>query len=233
MVTVEDAIIARYTKDGKHFEILVDPETAYNLKEGKTVSLSRMLATNLVFTDAKKGTKAGSNDIQAAFGTSDVEKIAEMIVKNGDLQLTTNFRRKKIEERRKQIANFISRNAINPQTKVPHPQDRILNAMDIAKVNVDPFKSTEQQVDGIVKALKSVLPISMEEAELNIEIPAQYAGRAHGVLKEYNIRKEQWLSNGSLAAKIVIPAGLKESIYRKLNAITAGSAKIMEEVKKQ
>ncbi len=233
MVTVEDAIIARYTKDGKHFEALVDPDMAYDLKEGKTVSLSRMLAANIIFTDAKKGTKAGSNDIQSVFATTDVEKITEIIVKKGELQLTTEFRRKKTEERRKQIATFISRHAINPQTRVPHPQDRILNAMDIARVNVDPFKPAEQQVDDVIKVLKAVLPISIEEAELNIEVPAQFAGRAYGMLKEYNIQKEQWLSNGSLIVKISIPAGLKESIYRKINALTAGNAKIMEEVKKQ
>jgi ribosome maturation protein SDO1 len=232
MVTVEDAIIARYTKDGKHFEILVDPTIAYDLKEGRIVSLSRMLAANIVFTDAKKGTKAGTVDLQTAFATTDVEKIAEAIVKKGELQLTTEFRRKKTEERRKQIATFISKHAINPQTKVPHPPDRILNAMDIARVNVDPFKPAEQQVEDVIKALKSVLPISMEEAELNIEVPAQFAGRAYGMLKEYNIQKEQWLANGSLIVKIAIPAGLKESIYRKINALTAGNARIVEEVKR-
>ena len=232
MVTVEDAIIARYTKDGRHFEILVDPAIAYDLKEGRTVSLGRMLAANIVFTDAKKGTKAGSHDIQAVFATTDVEKIAETIVKKGELQLTTEFRRKKTEERRKQIATFISKYAINPQTRMPHPPDRILNAMDIAKVNVDPFKPAEQQVEETIKALKSILPISMEEAELNIEVPAQFAGRAYGALKEFNIQKEQWLANGSLIVRIAIPAGLKESVYRKINALTGGNARIVEEVKR-
>ncbi len=232
MVTVEDAIIARYTKDGKHFEILADPAIAYDLKEGKIVSLSRMLAANIIFTDAKKGTKAGTVDLQTAFATTDVEKISEIIVKKGELQLTTEFRRKKTEERRKQIATFISKHAINPQTKMPHPPDRILNAMDIAKVNVDPFRPAEQQIDDAIKALKTVLPISMEEAELNIEVSAQFAGRAYGMLKEYNIQKEQWLANGSLIVKIAIPAGLKESVYRRINALTAGNARIVEEVKR-
>jgi len=232
MVTVEDAIIARYTRDGKHFEILVDPEIAYDLRESKTVSLGRMLAANIIFTDAKKGTKAGTDNIQSVFDTTEVEKIAEIIVKKGDLQLTTVFRRKKIVERRKQIASFISKHAINPQTRLPHPLDRILNAMDIARINVDPFRPAEQQVDDTIKALKPVLPISIEEVELSIEIPAQYAGRAYGLLKEYKIQKEQWLANGALAVKITIPAGLKEVVFKRVNALTAGSAKIAEEVKK-
>ena len=44
MVTVDEAIIAKFDKDGKHFEILVDSELAYGMKEGKIVSLSKMLA---------------------------------------------------------------------------------------------------------------------------------------------------------------------------------------------
>ena len=44
MVTVEEAIIAKIDKAGKHFEVLVDPNIAYELREGKIVSISKMLA---------------------------------------------------------------------------------------------------------------------------------------------------------------------------------------------
>ena len=233
MVTVEDAIIARYTSSGRHFEILVDPALAYDLREGKSVSVNKMLAANLVFTDAKKGTKAGVADMEIVFETTDVEKIAATIIKKGDLQLTTDFRRKKSAERKKQIATFISKHAINPQTRTPHPPDRILNAMDSAKINVDPFKRAEQQVEDVIDALKPILPISVEQVTLNIEIPAQYAGRAYGILKEYNIQKEQWLSNGALLAKITIPAGLKETIFRRVSSLTSGTAKVIEEEAKK
>lgn len=227
MVTVDEAIIARYDKEGKHFEILVDSNLAYDMKEGKSVSLSKMLASNIVFSDARKAVKAGDNDILKAFKMNDIEKIAEQIVRNGELQLTTDFRRKKTEEKRKQVAAFISKHAINPQTRLPHPQDRILNAMDIAKINIDPFRPAEQQVDGVIKALKPVMPISVEELKLHIEIPARYASRAFGLLKN-NISEQRWLADGSLSAKIALPAGMKDEIYHKINAATEGSAKITE-----
>lgn len=227
MVTVDEAIIARYGKEGKHFEILVDPDIAYELKEGKTVSLSKLLASNIIFSDVRKAVKAGEHDIEKVFGTHDLEKIAEQIVKKGDIQLTTEFRRRKIEERRKQVAAFISRHAINPQTRLPHPQERIMNAMDMAKVNIDPFKPAEQQVDDIIKALKPIIPISIEELKLRVEIPANYAGRAFGILKD-NIHEQQWLTDGSLLARITIPAGLRDEIYHKINKVTEGSAKITE-----
>lgn len=228
MVTVEDAIIAKISRSGKHFEILVDPDIAYDLREGKSVSISKMVAVNVVCTDAKKGLKASPSDIQTAFGTLDIEKIAVEIVKHGEIQLTTEFRRKKIEERKKQIATLISRNAINPQTKVPHPPDRVLAVMDQVHVNIDPFKSAEQQVDDVIKAVKQVLPISIEEIVLAVLIPAQYSSRAYGVVKEFGILDEKWLSDGSLAAKIKIAAGIKETVLRRLSNATEGNVKVEE-----
>jgi len=232
VVTVDEAITARYEKDGKHFEILVDAEMAYDLKEGKSVSLQRMLAVNQVFTDARKASKATPSDVLKAFGTQDMEKIAEAMVMHGDVQLTTEFRRKKAEERKKQVADLISTYAINPQTRLPHPQQRILAAMDQARVHVDPFKPADQQMEGVIKAIKEILPISIEEITLTVEIPARYAGRGYGVVKEYGIHQENWLSDGSLVVKISIPAGLKETVFRRIGALSEGSARIEEAARK-
>ena len=228
MVTVDEAIIAKIIKEGKHFEILVDSEIADDLREGKTVSLSRMLAVNGVFKDAKKADKASPADVHKAFGTDDMEKIAEYIVRHGEIQLTTEFRRRKVEERRKQIATIISRNAINPQNKMPHPQERILAAMEQARVNVDPFKPADSQVEDIVKEIKKILPISIEEMTLFVEIPAQYSSRVHGAMKEMGIQQEKWMPDGRLVAKLIVPAGLKEAVFRKLGNLTEGNAKIEE-----
>ena len=232
MVTVDEAIIARYEKDGKHYEILVDPELAYSLKEGKSISLQKMLAVNALFTDSKKGMKASPSDVTKSFGNIDMEKIAEIIVKKGDIQLPTDIKRKKTEEKRKQVAAMISRNAHNPQTGIPHPQERIMNAMSQVHINIDPFKPAEQQIDDVIKAIKEILPISMEEITLNIMASAQHAGRVYGILKEYGtIKNDKWLSDGSLSATIIIAAGAKDKLYSSLNSITAGNIKI-EEVKK-
>ena|SRR3989344_434578 len=229
MVTVDEAIIAKHMKDNKHFEILVDPELAYQAREGKIVSLSRMLAINQVFTDAKKATKASDADVKAAFGTNDVEKVAEQIVKHGEIQITTDFRRKKVEEKKKQIAAFISRQAVNPQTKMPHPQERIMNAMEQARVHIDPFKPAEQQVETTLKAIQSVLPISVEETTIHVDVPAQYAGHAFGIIKELGIvEDQQWMNDGSLHVKIRFPAGLKEKVYSRLNSVTQGNVRITE-----
>lgn len=224
MVTVGEAVIAKLEKEGTHFEILVDPLLAYDFKAGKSVSIQKMLAVNEVYTDSKKGLKAGSADVERAFSTQNVEEIAAEILRKGDVQLTTEFRRKKAEEKRLQIASLISKNAINPQTKLPHPQERIENAMEKARVNIDPFLPADQQIQEILKSLKSILPISMEETEIEVLIPAKYAGKVFGSLKNIGtIINQQWLSDGSLAVKLKMPAGMKQNAYEKLNSLTGGS----------
>lgn len=224
MVTLDKAVIAKLDKNGKHFEILVDSDLAYAYKEGKSVSLASMLAVNHVFNDASKGTKSPESDLKA-FGTDDPFIIAEEILKKGEIQLTTEFRRKKAEEKRLQIAFIISRNAINPQTKLPHPQQRIENAMEQAKVNIDPSVPADQQVPAIIAALRSILPISIEMAEVEVVIPARYASRAFGVMKTMgDVVSQKWTQDGSLAIIIKVPAGLKNEIIGKINSLAGGSA---------
>jgi ribosome maturation protein SDO1 len=227
MVTVEKAIIAKLTKGGKHFEVLVDSELAYDFRSGKAVSANKMLAVSQIFTDAKKGDRVVTTDLEKVFGTSDVNKIAEIIVKTGEIQLTTEFKRKKTEEKRKQIATMISRAAIDPRTKVPHPPDRVLNAMEQAHVNVDPFVAAEQQVAEVIKAVKQILPLSIEEVEMTVEIPAKYSGRVHGAIREYGMPSEQWVGQ-ILIIKIKIPAGLKEKFYSHMAGITENNARVNE-----
>ena len=227
MVTVEKAIIAKLEKSGKRFEVLVDPDIAYDLRSGKAVSLSKMLAISQIFSDAKKGDRVPTGDLERAFGTADANKIAEVIVKTGEIQLTTDFRRKKIEEKRKQIATLISRAAIDPRTKMPHPPERVLNAMEQSHVNIDPFAPAEQQTEGVIKAIKAVLPMSIEEVDLIVEVPAKYGSAVQRAAREYGSGKEQW-SGANFMLHIKIPAGLKEKFFSHMSGISEGNAKIVE-----
>ena len=50
----------------------------------------------------------------------------------------------------------------------------------------------------------------MEQAELTIEVPAQYSGSAFGAIKNMGIIKDQqWKSDGSLLVKLQIQKYLK------------------------
>lgn len=222
---VNKAVIARLKKEGKNFEILVDGDKAilFN-EENSPVKLEDVLVTNDVFSDVKKGEHAPETDMQRLFKTTNKKEIARLIVKEGDIQLTTEHQNKIREEKRKRIIDIIHRNTVDSKTGLPHPITRIENAMKEAKVNVIFSKGAEAQVQDVIKLLRPLLPIKFEIRELSIVIPPNYLGGAFHILKSYGkILKEDYKNDGSLSAVLEIPGGMQEDLIDKLNSLTHGS----------
>ncbi len=225
MVRLEDAVIAKLSSHGTNFEVLVDPELALALRSGQSVDIKNVLAIDKIFKDSKKGDKASEEMVQKAFGTTDVLKTAEQIIRRGEIQITTEQRRKMRDERLKQIVTLISRRSINPQTGLPHPPARIESAMEKARVHVEVFKSAEEQLPPIVKELRPILPLKFETRRIAIKIPTTYVGKASMVVKGFAaVKQEQWLNDGSWAVVVEIPAGLQAEFFDKLNELTRGEA---------
>ncbi len=225
MVALDESIIARLKTHGKTFEVFVDPDGALAFKKGDPVKIEDVLAVEDVFSDAKNGDRPAEQDVINAFGTTDAVRIAEKIINEGELQLTTEQRRKIQEDKKKQIIAFIARNAINPQTKAPHPPARIETAMDEAGIHIDPMKSVEEQVDITMKAIRPIIPIRFEEVKVAIKLPPEYAAKAYGgVAKFGSLLKQEWQNDGSWIGVISIPAGMQDELYSLLNRLTKGSA---------
>jgi len=217
--------VARISRDGEHFEILVKPQQALDYRMGKKTSMSELLAIDTIFTDANKGTKASEEKLKKAFGTLDPLAIAEIIIAKGQLQLTTDQRRQLTEAKRKQIIAFIARNAVDPKTNMPHPPMRIEQAMEKIHYSIDPFTEAEEQAKDILKLLRPILPIKMENVNVEIRIPTEYAARAYGAVKGYGtIRKDEWRADGSWHGIIEMPAGSYAPLLEKLGEITRGTA---------
>ena len=233
MISIDKAVVARLKVKGMNFEILVDPRKALEIRKGANFNIQDVLAYPAIYKDAKKGEAAKTEDLQKAFGTTDVYKIAEEIIKKGEFSLTTEQRRELIEEKKNQIANIISKRAINPQTNTPHPPQRILNAMEQAGVNIDPFIDAEVQVEKVLKAIKPILPIKFEKVILQIKIPAQFIGKAYSIVtKAGEVKSEEYASDGSLQIQIEIFSGVQDEFFRKLAEVTKGSyeSKILRKV---
>jgi len=221
MVDVDKAVIAKLKKGENVFEILVDCEKALDFKRGKGVNLDDVLATNDIFKDVKKGEHA--SDLMKFFNTEDKREIAIKIIKEGEVQLTSDYKKKLRDEKRKQIINHIHRNAVNPDTNLPHPPQRIESALEEVKVNIDEFKPVEEQLKEILPKLRVILPLKYEIREIAIKIPGTYAGKCFGVLKQYGkLLKDEWQNDGSLVAVVEIPAGVQEELFDKLNGLAHG-----------
>lgn len=219
--------LAKLKKGNANFEISVNPEKAMDFKKGKA-SIEEALQFSQIFSDLKKGLHASEEAMQKNFNTTNTIEIAKQIILEGEIQLTSDYRKKVQEQKKKQIITFISVNGINPKTNSPHPPNRIESALDEAKINIDGLKSVEEQVKNIVPKLQVIIPIKFVVKEIEVQVPSDYAGKACNPIKQFGkVIKENWNNDGSWHALIEIPGGLEQEFYDKLNKLTHGSAEVM------
>ncbi|WP_456370046.1 ribosome assembly factor SBDS [Geoglobus sp.] len=225
MVSLEKAVIARLRKGGETFEVLVDPYLARDLKEGKEVNFDDLVAVEEVFHDAKKGDRASIDDIEKIFQTRDIREVIKRIILEGEVQITAEQRKEMLEQKKRQIIEYIRRNAIDPRTNAPHTYARIEAAMEEARVSVDIFRPVEAQAREIVKALKPILPLKFEEVEIAIKIPPEHTGKAIGALYNFGtVINEEWQRDGSWICVMRIPAGMQGDLMDLLGKVAKGEA---------
>ena len=222
-----DVTVVRYSFEGEKFEILVKPDPALDFKLGKKKDISSVLVSDEIYTDSNKGTKPSTEKLLKAFKTDNETEIAQKILEKGDLNLTTDQRRKMVEGKKKQIVEFIAKSFVDPRTHLPHPPLRIEQAMKDARVSIDPQKIVDEQIKDVVEKLRSIIPLKSENLSLEIIVPAQYASQSYAVLKSVgSLKKEEWQNNGSLKAILEIPAAARPNVIDKLGSITKGSATV-------
>ncbi|MBI2547422.1 MAG: ribosome assembly factor SBDS [Candidatus Aenigmarchaeota archaeon] len=222
-VSIEKAVVARLNYGQQKFEILVDPNKAMDFKNGKMIPMEEILAYPIIYKDVKSTEAVPEKDLQKTFGTTEANRIAPIILKQGEIQVTTEQKREMIEQKRHLIATLISKRGINPQTNTPHPEQRILNAMQQAGVNIEPFVDAELQMEKAVKAIKPIIPLKFQNVTLQLKIPPQFAGKAYSVIKAGKIINEQWLNDGSLQANVEMLAGMMDDFVQKVANLTHGS----------
>ncbi|MBS3085023.1 ribosome assembly factor SBDS [Candidatus Pacearchaeota archaeon] len=211
---------ARIKKGGLRFEILVDLEEALKFRKGESDYLNP--SAGRIFSDVKKGNVASKNELEIAFGTNDPLKIAKEIVKHGEIQTDQEHRDEEKEKKIKQVVDFLSKNAIDPQSGNPLTPERIKNALKESHIII---KNTpiDSQIKEILDKISNIIPIKIETKRIKIIVPALQTGKVYGFVSQYK-EKENWLNNGDLEIVVKIPAGIILEFYDKLNSLTHGSA---------
>jgi len=227
MIPLDQAVVARLESYGEKFEILVDPDKSALVKQGEDVDIEDLVAALYVFENSSKATKASEENLMKVFGTDDFETVAKAIIMKGEIHLTADQRRHMTEERRRQVITYIARNAVNPQTKLPHPPKRIEMAMEETRVSIDPFKNFDEQIKIVMKALRPLIPIRFAKARFAVRIPADYAPRAYGdISSATTIEKEEWQNDGSWICVLNIPAGVQNDLHNLINRLTKGEGEV-------
>ncbi len=223
-------ITARLRSGKMIFETMVDLDNAIKLKKGQKVDINEVIKDSTIWTDLKKGLRPSQNELMNVFGTTEFLKIAEKIVRKGEIEVTQEYRDNVLEGKRKKIIDFLVRNAIDARTNRPFTPDILESAIKESGVRID-NQAIEKQIKNIIETLKKLIPIKIETKKVKIIIPAQHTGRVYGLIQDYK-EKENWLSNGDLEAFLNIPIGIQTDFYDKLNNVTHGSA-ITSEIREE
>jgi len=225
MTSLDEAVVARLDAGGRRFEVLIDPHAAQAYREGETIDWEEALATDEIWSDAAKGKRAAEEALNDEFDTVDPLAVCRAILDHGHLQLTTDQRREMVARRRRQIIDYIAANAINPQSGLPHPPQRIKNALEEFQLNVDPFEGVEPQAQRALKELRKLLPISFALMRVAVKIPAIHVGRSYGSIKEAGkLMQEEYQQDGSWVGVLELPAGAHATLLDRLGSLTHGTA---------
>ena len=234
-------VIAKYTKLGKTFEIVVDSTKIESYKQGKLTNddIRDMVATNGVFSNIRtlkrvdeglpgkniegKIEKHDDSNLNEAFGTTDFITIIKKILDDGDIQLTVEQRKDMVDQKKRSVVTFISSRAVDPRTSKPHPPQRVELALDQLKLKIDPFIPAEIQLKNILPKLKMILPLSIEEKTIELIIPTEYAGKVRYLIEKKGvIIKENWLGVKWMGT-VKLPAGMVPTLLDELLAATHGN----------
>lgn len=227
MISLDEAVTAQLESHGARFEVLVDPDAALAIKRGEfDGDLEEVIAAEDVFENASRGDRPAAEDLETVFETTEPLEIIPEVIRRGDIQITAEQRREMQEQKRKQLIDRITRNAVNPQMDdAPHPPERIERALEEADFTVDPMEPVENQVDEALDVLRPIIPIRFDEVVIAVRISAANAGSGQARIRQFgDLKREEWQSDGSWVGVLEFPAGLQNDFYELVNEVSSGNA---------
>jgi len=229
MKNKDTEISIKYKKEGYNFEIIVYLRKAFEYKEGKIKDIREVLAVKEIFKDSKKGERVSSESLKKAFGTTDILEVAKEILENSEIPLPTEYKRELIEEKKKQIIEYIRKIAYDSKNNMPLTYERAKELFEMVKYNVDINKPIEKQAEEVLKEIRKKYPLKIEYKNIKLIV---YPNRSKiiGIIKnKYKIIKENW--GETYEAILEIPIGLLSEFYSDIGKL-CGDDCIVEEIKK-
>ncbi|CAL6004583.1 Shwachman-Bodian-Diamond_protein-like protein [Hexamita inflata] len=161
--------VVSFKLDKLTFEIICKQDAAFLFRENPMIGLDKVLASDQIFTDAKKGELASAADIQKL-----PQDPIKHIIMHGHVSLSTEERRKRVEAKLVEIIGYIHANYLDNLGK-PIAHERVKAAIDQLKgLQVDPFAETKTQVDDILKKLEKASLLYVKSGGMECVITCKY-----------------------------------------------------------
>lgn len=132
--------------------------------------LDEVLQIPQVFLNVSKGQVAPKEDLQACFGTTDIDKIVLEILQKGEIQLSEKERQANGLQIQAEVLQIISTKCINPRTKKRYPPTMIQKALAELKYNVVTTKAAKGQALEAIRLLISSQVIPLVRAKMKVKV---------------------------------------------------------------
>lgn len=194
--------LVRLRKGKKRFEIACYQNKVQDWRKGIEKDLDEVLQIPNVFLNVSKGQTAGSEDLKASFGTSDVNEVILQILKKGELQVGGKERQAQLEQVRKEAVQIIADKCINPRTKRPYPTSILDKTLSEINFNIIATKSAKTQALDAIKTLveQQVIPIARARMKIRVVAPSKDAKKYADKVKQIGqeVEDEDWDSEWEL-----------------------------------
>jgi ribosome maturation protein SDO1 len=126
-----------------------------------------------------------------------------------------------------EIVEFLHLHCINHRTNLPHPPERIKNAINEAGVIIKWDVPAEEQAIDMIALLQPIIPIRMEVVKIEFRVPATIVGPLYGKVTSVGTKvSEEWLSDGAWVVVMSIPAGAQAELIEEVNSESQGKTQI-------
>jgi rRNA metabolism SBDS family protein len=218
----------RYKK-GKHsFEILTKQGSVRQFLTGK-LGWDKVLSADVIFTNSKKGDIAKKQDLITVFGTDDVNKCAEIMVRQGDAQVSASERKEDISVHRRQILEYLHK-TYTDQAGLPHPLVRLETILEEAKIRIDPAVSVHKHCEDVIKRMIGKIVFKRNASDYTITVPKEHVKTCRDVVCKYcPVGRKEIREAGSTTWKVSITSSDFDNFLLEMNKITGGDFTVKSE----
>ncbi|KAG0673437.1 hypothetical protein C6P40_002942 [Pichia californica] len=171
-IKLTNVSLVRMKKGKKRFEIACYQNKVNDYQNGVEKDIDEVLQISQVFLNVSKGQVASTEDLKAAFNTTDIDAIIKEILKKGEIQLSEKERTLQNEKLHNEILSIISAKCINPKSKKRYPPTMIDKALKELKFNSANARSGKSKALEAIKLLveKQVIPIARAKMRVKINM---------------------------------------------------------------
>lgn len=185
--------------------------------------LDEVLQSTEVYSNVSRGIFAAREDLQTAFGTTDTEAVAKLILAQGELQVSERERRVESESTFRAVASVLADKCVDPRTQRPFTPAVLERALRDVHFSVDPHRPAKAQAVEVLPLLAARFPIQRARMRLRAELPAAALEdlRALGG-DRLEVQESELRPDGRLALVLLADPGLFRPLHTFVQGLGGG-----------